>query len=52
MDETQTQETVPEMTDAALRSEARKEEKQPASGMEINLGELAASNLNRNSEKG
>jgi hypothetical protein len=40
MDESQTQDSVPEKTAAAIRSEARNEEKQPASGMEINLGDF------------
>ena len=40
MDESQTPDSVPEKTAAAIGSAARNEEKQPASGMEINLGDF------------
>lgn len=40
MDETQTDESGPEKTDAPIRPEARSEETQPLSGMEINLGDF------------
>jgi hypothetical protein len=40
MDETQTEKSVPERMGAAMRSEARHEDTQPASGMEINLGDF------------
>jgi hypothetical protein len=40
MDDTQTNESAPEKTDAAIRSVARSEETLPASGMEINLGDF------------
>ncbi len=40
MDETQTDESVPEKAQAAIRSEARREETLPLSGMEINLGDF------------
>lgn len=40
MDETQAEASVPERNAAAIRSEARKDEAQPASGMEINLGDF------------
>ena len=40
MDETQTDESVPEKTQAAIRSQARREEPLPLSGMEINLGDF------------
>lgn len=40
MGETQTDESVPEKTQAALRAESRSEEPLPPSGMEINLGDF------------
>ena len=40
MNETQTGESIPERTQAAIPSEAPREETQPASGMEINLGDF------------
>ena len=40
MDETQTDESVPEKTQAALRSAARSEVTPPLTGMEINLGDF------------
>src|SRR5260221_7480898 len=40
MDETQTDESVPEKTQAALRPESRSAETLPVSGMEINLGDF------------
>jgi hypothetical protein len=40
MDETQTEESVPERSDATNRPDARNEDTQPASGLEINLGDF------------
>jgi hypothetical protein len=40
MDETQTEESGREKSEADIRSEARREETQPVSGMEINLGDF------------
>ena len=40
MDETQTDESLPEKTQAAIRSAARREETPPLTGMEINLGDF------------
>lgn len=40
MDEAQTEESVPEKTEAASRPEARREETPPVSGMEIDLGDF------------
>jgi hypothetical protein len=40
MDETQSDESVPEKTEEPIRSAARREETPPLSGMEINLGDF------------
>jgi len=40
MDETQTDESVPEKTQAVIRSKPKSDETQPPSGMEINLGDF------------
>jgi hypothetical protein len=40
MDETQTEKSVPEKTEAVIRSEARSEETQAVSGLEVNLGDF------------